>query len=69
MSGEPDIREEAGVSFAREAGRQVWASWTARVCLAVLAIFFLAALGGEIANAWYLWKDAPPPWLRRPRRR
>lgn len=62
MSGEPDIREEAGVSFAREAGRQVWASWTARACLAVLAVFFLAALGGEIANAWYLWKDAPPPW-------
>ena len=64
MSGETEIREDAraGVSFGREAWRQVWASWTARVCLAVLAVFFLAALGGEIANAWYRWQDVTPPW-------
>ena len=62
MSGEPDIRDEAGVSFGREAWRQVWASRASRACLAVLAAFFLAALGGEIANAWYAWKDVAPPW-------
>ena len=66
MSAAADIsgiaEPRAGASFGREAFRQVWASWTARACLAVLAIFFLAALGGEIANAWYLWKDATPPW-------
>ena len=52
----------AGVSFGREAWRQVWASGTARACLAVLAVFFLAALWGELANAWYAWRDVPPPW-------
>ena len=51
-----------GVSFGREAWRQVWASRVARACLAVLAIFFLAALWGEAANAWYAWRDVTPPW-------
>ena len=62
MSGGADIREAAGVSFGREAWRQVWASRASRACLAVLAAFFLAALGGEIANAWYAWQDVAPPW-------
>ena len=62
MSAAADIREAGGVSFGREAWRQVWASRAARACLAVLAVFFLAALGGEIANGWYAWKDAPAPW-------
>lgn len=52
----------AGASFGREAWRQVWASGVARACLAVLAVFFLAALWGELANAWYAWRDVPPPW-------
>ena len=51
-----------GASFGREAWRQVWASRVARACLAVLAIFFLAALWGEAANAWYAWRDVTPPW-------
>ena len=46
----------------RAAWRQVWASRTARACLAVLAVFFLAALGGEAANAWFAWRDVTPPW-------
>ena len=64
MSGAADIRAEApgGVSFGREAWRRVWASRAARVCLAVLAVFFLAALGGEAANAWFAWRDVTPPW-------
>ena len=51
-----------GVSFGREAWRQVWASRVARACLAVLAVFLLAALWGEGANAWYAWRDVTPPW-------
>ena len=64
MNGAADIREEApgGVSFGREAWRRVWASRAARACLAVLAVFFLAALGGEAANAWFAWRDVTPPW-------
>ncbi len=64
MNGEEAIREEAreGASFGREAWRRVWASRVSRGCLAVLAVFFLAALGGEIANDWYAWRDVPPPW-------
>lgn len=54
--------EPGGVSFGREAWRRVWASRTARACLGVLAVFFLAALGGELAHAWYAWRDATPPW-------
>lgn len=52
----------AGVSFGREAWRRVWASGAARACLAVLAVFTLAALGGEAAHAWYAWRDVTPPW-------
>ena len=41
MSAAADIagiaEPRGGVSFGREAFRQVWASWTARACLAVLA--------------------------------
>lgn len=65
MSGAADIRlaeGPGGVSFFREALRRVWASRAARVCLAVLAVFFLAALWGEVANAWYAWQDVTPPW-------
>lgn len=51
-----------GVSFGREAWRQLWKSRTSRICLAVLAVFALAALWGEAANAWYAWKDVTPPW-------
>lgn len=58
LSGEP----RAGASFGREAWRQVWAGRASRACLFVLAAFFLAALGGEIAHAWYAWRDATPPW-------
>ena len=55
MSAPATILAEArgGVSFGREAWRQVWASRAARACLAVLAVFALAALWGEAANAWY----------------
>ena len=64
MSGETEILAESrgGVSFGREAWRQVWASRAARACLAVLAVFLLAALWGEVANAWYAWRDVTPPW-------
>ena len=62
MSAGADLREASGASFGREAWRQVWASRAARACLAVLAAFFLAALAGEIANDWFAWKDATPPW-------
>jgi ABC-type dipeptide/oligopeptide/nickel transport system permease subunit len=64
MSAVVDIRDEApgGVSFFREGLRRVWASRASRACLAVLAVFFLAALWGEAANAWYAWRDATPPW-------
>jgi peptide/nickel transport system permease protein len=64
MSAKTEIQAESrgGVSFGREAWRQVWASRAARACLAVLAVFFLAALWGEVANAWYEWKDVTPPW-------
>ena len=51
-----------GASFGREAWRQVWASGVSRACLAVLAVFALAALWGEAANAWYVFRDATPPW-------
>ena len=37
--------------------RQLWAHRTARWCLAVLAVFTLAALWGEAERAWYAWKD------------
>ncbi len=66
MSAAADIEmvadPRAGASFGREAWRQVWASRASRGCLAVLAVFFLAAVGGEIANDWYAWRDATPPW-------
>lgn len=66
MSAAADIavatESREGASFGCEAWRRVWASWTARACLAVLAVFFLAALGGEFANDWYAWKDVTPPW-------
>jgi ABC-type dipeptide/oligopeptide/nickel transport system permease subunit len=52
----------AGASFLREAWGQVWAGRGARACLAVLAVFALAALWGEVAHAWYAWRDATPPW-------
>ena len=52
----------AGVSFGREAWRMVWRSRLSRACLAVLAVFLLAAVFGEAAHAWYSWKDATPPW-------
>ena len=59
-----DAAEEArtGASFGREAWRRVWASRAARACLAVLAVFTLAALWGEATHAWYLWQDVTPPW-------
>lgn len=59
-----DVAEEAraGASFGREAWRRVWASRAARACLAVLAVFTLAALWGEATHAWYLWQDVTPPW-------
>ncbi|MBR6021245.1 MAG: ABC transporter permease [Kiritimatiellae bacterium] len=44
------------------AWRQIWGNRTARWCLAVLAVFTLAALWGEVSRAWYLWKDLTPPW-------
>ena len=44
------------------AWRQIWANRTARWCLAVLAVFTVAALWGECARAWYLWKEITPPW-------
>ena len=62
MSGGEVIREEGGASFGREAWGRVWRSWTSRACLGVLAVFLLAALGGEVANAWWGWKDVTPPW-------
>ncbi len=66
MSAAPDIArvEEApaGASFGREAWWRIWAGRTTRACLVALAVFGLAALGGEIANAWYAWRDATPPW-------
>ncbi|MGD9782362.1 MAG: ABC transporter permease [Kiritimatiellia bacterium] len=64
MNAGADSREEAraGASFGREAWRRVWASRAARACLGVLAVFALAALWGEAANAWYAWRDATPPW-------
>ena len=64
MSGGEDIREAApvGVSFFREGLRRVWAGRMSRACLAVLAVFFLAALWGEAAKAWYGWRDVTPPW-------
>ncbi|HOU20759.1 MAG: ABC transporter permease [Kiritimatiellae bacterium] len=65
MSGAAVIRgaaAEGGVSFGREAWRQVWASWLARACLVVLGVFCLAALAGETAHAWYAWQDVTPPW-------
>lgn len=52
----------AGASFGREAWRRVWASGIARACLAVLALFFVVALAGAAANAWYEWRDVTPPW-------
>ncbi len=54
--------QAAGVSFGREAWRRVWASGIARACLAALAVFFVVALAGEAANAWYEWRDVTPPW-------
>lgn len=62
MSAEADIRDAGGVSFGREAWGRIWASRAARACLATLAVFCLAALAGEIANAWYAWRDVPAPW-------
>lgn len=62
MSAEADIREAGGVSFGREAWGRIWASRAARACLAVLAVFCLAALAGELANAWFAWRDVPAPW-------
>ena len=62
MNGAADIRAEGGVSFWREAGRRIWASRAARACLATLAVFCLAALAGELAHAWYAWRDVPAPW-------
>jgi len=50
------------VSFGHEAWARLWSSPVSRVCLVVLAIFVLAALWGEAANAWYSWKDVTPPW-------
>ena len=44
------------------AWRQIWGNRTARWCLAVLAVFTVAALWGEAARAWYAWKDVTPPW-------
>ena len=62
MSAAADIREAGGVSFGREAWSRIWASRAARACLAVLAVFCLAALAGELANAWFAWRDLPAPW-------
>ena len=64
MSASAAEREEprAGVSFGREAWRMVWRSRLSRACLAVLAVFLLAAVLGEAAHAWYSWKDVTPPW-------
>jgi ABC-type dipeptide/oligopeptide/nickel transport system permease subunit len=64
MSAQAEISAESrgGVSFGREAWNQIWASRVSRACLAVLALFFLAALWGEAANAWYSWRDVTPPW-------
>ena len=63
MSGGADNRENvAGPSPAGEAWRTLWARRSTRACLAVLAIFALAAIWGEAANAWYVWRDATPPW-------
>ncbi len=62
MSAAADIREAGGVSFGREAWSRIWASRAARACLAVLAVFCLAALAGELANAWFAWRDVPAPW-------
>ena len=64
MSGETDMRAEScgGVSFGREAWRMVWKGRVSRVCVGVLAIFLLAAIWGEVAHAWYSWKDVTPPW-------
>lgn len=62
MSETADIAPEGSVSFGREAWRQVWTSRISRACLAVLAVFFFAALAGEAAHMWYSWKDATPPW-------
>jgi len=56
----PEPRE--GVSFGREAWRRVWASKISRACLAVLVVFMLVALWGEVASAWYSWMDVTPPW-------
>lgn len=53
---------KSSVSFGREAWQRLWASGTSRMCLAVLAVFVLAALWGEAANAWYSWQDVTPPW-------
>ena len=62
MSETADIAPAGSVSFGREAWRQVWTSRISRACLAVLAVFFFAALAGEAAHMWYGWKDATPPW-------
>ena len=58
----PELSTTAAESFMREAWRQVWASRVARVCLALLAVFCLAALWGEVSHAWYVWHDVTPPW-------
>lgn len=66
MSAERNVRtaEDAGAgeSYWRGAWRQTWARRSSRACLAVLAAFALAALWGELAHAWYAWRDVPPPW-------
>ncbi len=62
MNGGTELRVVEGVSFGREAWRQVWGRSVSRACLGILAVFFAAALWGEAANAWYSWKDVTPPW-------
>ena len=61
-AGAQPAESARGAAPGRAAWRQVWASRTARACLAVLAVFFLVALGAEIAHDWYAWRDVTPPW-------
>jgi peptide/nickel transport system permease protein len=45
-----------------EAWRELWRRRTARVCLAVAALFAVAALYGEIVYRVYQWRDVTAPY-------
>lgn len=64
MSTRRENGPAAEASFGREAWRRLWAVRRARVCLAVVGLFALTALAGEIFRVAYAWRETTPPWQR-----